>query len=176
MACSENQWILKHNDFRWAFYTTEFLYKYHDKINGWGNWRQLYSSYPVLTAESFYDSLEFNIICKDYWIDYADTIIKIIPITEGGACHNEAHCLSEPIPNPVNSQFYIEFNLYNNSSVKLALYDFMGGIIMDIAQGDFKKGNYHYDIKTEELSEGMYFVILKTEMESYIKKVVVYRY
>ena len=174
-ACKEYRWILKAHDYRISAYDTEFKYRYHDTINGWENWRQHYSIYPVFTAEPFYDSLEFNVICRDHWVNYADTVNKKIHINDGNCINNSSFILKEPIPNPVNTQVSLEFTLNKAADISLIINDESGKEISEIASGNFQAGNYFYLYKVDQLHQGVYFIYLKTNLGSTMKRMIISR-
>ena len=168
----ESKWVLKHHDQRWTGYDVVFLYRFHSRLGIWENWRNIYTIEPRMTVEPFYDSLEFKVICKDHWVDFADTLSKLIYIESPHSKSRLKFKFMEPIPNPVSSQFSIEFTLYNDSHISLEFYDILGNLIENVANGNFTIGNYQFDIKTDALVQGIYFIILKTDYGSETKKVI----
>ena len=168
--CKESSWVLKHHDYRWGGYITDFLYRFHDKERGWGDWRNLYSIYVVLSPEVFFDSLEFNVVYHEYWLpDSIGTYNKKVRILAGNSIINQDIILNEPIPNPANSQVALEFSVYKNCNLTFKIYDDIGNTVAEIASGVFQKGNYYYILKTDKLCKGIYFVVLKTETEKAMK-------
>ena len=175
LPCKEYQWILKPNDNRCMFYDTELFIRYHVKNGEWENWRELFSAYPILTAEPFYDSLEFHGVFNDEWHNYTDTLVTKISITEGNCTNNSDFFLKEPIPNPVKSQVTLEFTLNKPANISFRIFDDSGNIISEIASGNYKQGNYFLTYKTESLSQGIYFAVLNTDSGTEMKRIIISR-
>ena len=174
-ACKEYQWIIKAHDYRISAYDTELLYRYHLKIGGWENWRQHYSIYPVLTSEPFYDSLEFHAICKDHWVKYADTVDMKIHISDGTNSYPSVVNLKDPIPNPANTQVTLEFTLNKSADISLTITDESGNLISEITSGYYQAGNYFLLYKVDQLHQGVYFIYLKTNLGTAMKRLIISR-
>jgi hypothetical protein len=69
-------------------------------------------------------------------------------------------------PNPSSSTTMIEFTTAESGFTQLTIYDLAGRKIMDIQNGELEYGTYRAVIDVTNLSNGVYFVILKTPSES----------
>jgi Secretion system C-terminal sorting domain len=74
-------------------------------------------------------------------------------------------------PNPYNLSFNINFNILNNSNVKIILYDISGKTVKKIENSLLNQGNYEINVNTPELSSGVYFLKIEINNHSYSKKV-----
>lgn len=80
-------------------------------------------------------------------------------------------------PNPVLKDAEITFSLPVRSSVSLRVYDAMGSFVKDLLESRKEKGNYSIlwhgnDNQEQSVSSGVYFINLKTPIESLTKKVI----
>jgi hypothetical protein len=61
-------------------------------------------------------------------------------------------------PNPFNPETSISFDIYNDSRVRLVIYDMLGREVMRLVNDEFKTaGSYSYDFNATDLSSGIYF-------------------
>ncbi len=66
--------------------------------------------------------------------------------------------LSEPYPNPFNSQTRINFELPHNAAVKLVLYDILGREVAVLANRTFEAGVHTIGFDGANLASGTYFI------------------
>lgn len=78
-------------------------------------------------------------------------------------------------PNPANSSATISFYLHENNLAKLSIYNSLGQNLAVIAQNDFQKGRNTISWQTENLSNGLYYVVLATVESSETIKFVLSR-
>jgi hypothetical protein len=76
-------------------------------------------------------------------------------------------------PNPVTKTANIEFNLYNNSDVNVAIFDILGKNVMNLYEGDMMSGSNSIKMDVNELNEGIYFVKLQMSNQVVTKKIMV---
>ncbi len=65
-------------------------------------------------------------------------------------------------PNPANNQAFIRFELKHNQEVEFSLYDISGKLLQNYNE-KYIVGNHLISINTEGLSNGIYFVKLKSQ-------------
>lgn len=77
--------------------------------------------------------------------------------------------LYQNYPNPFNPSTKIKFDLKNNSSVKLSVFDISGKIVNVLVNGDLRSGSYEYTWNATELASGIYFYRIETNNSSISK-------
>lgn len=79
-------------------------------------------------------------------------------------------------PNPVNFNTQIVLELAQSSAVQLAIYDLNGQLKKWILQSEVTpKGTHNFSVDAALLSEGMYYVTMQANGETFTKKMVVVR-
>ncbi|MBI5325719.1 MAG: T9SS type A sorting domain-containing protein [Ignavibacteriae bacterium] len=78
-------------------------------------------------------------------------------------------------PNPANDKAQINFSLYENSNVKITLFDFMGKEIRTLVDENKAAGDYTEPFDTGYLTEGMYFLKMETGTITSLFKLMVNR-
>lgn len=73
-------------------------------------------------------------------------------------------------PNPFNDITTIPFYLENTSELRLSVVDINGREIFILADGKYLAGTHSVDWNTSELTSGIYYIILKSESNTIIKK------
>ena len=73
-------------------------------------------------------------------------------------------------PNPFNPVTHISFNLPEDAIAEVSVFDITGKVVANIAQGKLAKGNHRYTFDGSLLSSGAYYVRLKTEKKSLVRK------
>ncbi len=65
-------------------------------------------------------------------------------------------------PNPANQKVTVSYNLMENSTVKIELYDLLGRSVKTVVQqGEQSSGQHTYSVSLSDLTAGMYFVKLR---------------
>ena len=78
----------------------------------------------------------------------------------------------EVSPNPSQGEFSIFYNLKNASQIRLTIFDVFGKNIYELETNNIQPaGNYTKDISVKELPNGIYFLQLKTQHGSVVKKI-----
>lgn len=75
-------------------------------------------------------------------------------------------------PNPFNASTSFEYYLAKNSQVVLEVYNLLGQRIRTLFIGKEVRGLHHYLWQPIDLSSGIYFIILKTDFDTQITKVI----
>ena len=102
-----------------------------------------------------------------------DGLVKIaddIATQQGNQIGNFA--LGQNYPNPFNPITFIEFALPENCTVHLAVYDVLGRMVADLAEGDYQAGNYKIDFNASNLVSGVYFYKLAAGKYTAVKKLI----
>jgi hypothetical protein len=73
-------------------------------------------------------------------------------------------------PNPFNNSTIIPFELSKTSDIQLSIYDVSGRIVYEYRDERIKSGHYSVDWNASDLSSGIYFIELKAEDETLIRK------
>lgn len=99
-------------------------------------------------------------------VDYSgnETILEKVEInvdTEGTIIA-ESYTLRHVYPNPFNASFTVPFSLNEQMAVKVSLYNIAGQKVMSIINHELSAGDYHFLVKADALSSGVYF--LKTSL------------
>ncbi len=76
-------------------------------------------------------------------------------------------------PNPITNNANIEFNLYKNSNINIAIFDILGKKVNDIYQGEMSAGLNSVNINATNLTDGIYFVKLQMDNQVVTKKVMI---
>ena len=78
--------------------------------------------------------------------------------------------LSQNYPNPFNPVTKIDFDLPEDSKVKIVIYDMLGKEVMTVVNENYKAGYYTVSLNAEKLSSGTYFYRLNTGGQVLTKK------
>lgn len=76
-------------------------------------------------------------------------------------------------PNPANDMAKVSFDLLEGNDVKIVLTDMLGQQIQVIEQAKLNAGSHQFEINTNELSNGIYFVNLSVEGRLITQKLVI---
>jgi hypothetical protein len=74
----------------------------------------------------------------------------------------DEYALSQNYPNPFNPSTTIKFSLPEASNVDLKVYDALGNIVENLADGSYSAGVYEINFNAQNISSGVYFYRLKT--------------
>lgn len=76
-------------------------------------------------------------------------------------------------PNPTNGRFKVRFNSSSEHKVAVKIYDSMGRLVENVFDGKAKIGINEFLIMPENLSAGVYFILLEDQAETMAQKVVI---
>jgi len=65
-------------------------------------------------------------------------------------------------PNPITNKAQVSFSLTNAGFVSLKLYNTIGQLVKEVANGHRPVGNYNIDLNLNQLSQGTYLLLLET--------------
>jgi hypothetical protein len=81
--------------------------------------------------------------------------------------------LGQSYPNPAVDNVNIEFEIDNDSPVKIEICDAQGKLVFIDELGDFTAGVHNYQLNLENFSSGIYYYTLFTNKSNLTKKLVV---
>lgn len=99
-------------------------------------------------------------------------ILRDWPVSKDPSSENQQTFNAVLYPNPTHDQAFIRFNLSKNSDMEISLLDFSGKVIQQ-ESGQFYKGVHILTLQTEHLSNGIYFVRLKSQDISQSLKLII---
>gem|GEM_PF-2791225 len=76
-------------------------------------------------------------------------------------------------PNPIADMATMEFNLNSNVVAEIGLYDLVGRNIATLYQGQLTSGHQSIPLNTHGINSGVYFVKIKLNNQTVIKKVII---
>ena len=107
---------------------------------------------------------------------------SVAPTTEDVAESRNQHTFTTPLaakqelsvyPNPFSYTTTVDFQLFEEQKVHLAIYSATQQLIKVLASNQtMSKGNYKYEFSGEDLVGGMYFVVSRTEETNLTKKLI----
>ena len=71
------------------------------------------------------------------------------------------YALNQNYPNPFNPSTTIEFALPKSGEVHLVVYDILGRVVTELANGDFDAGYHKINFNASNLASGVYFYSIK---------------
>ncbi|MCX6165453.1 MAG: M14 family zinc carboxypeptidase [Ignavibacteriae bacterium] len=110
-----------------------------------------------------------------YFDDFrvVDYRITQMGITSNGTELPDRYALSQNYPNPFNPVTKINFDLPQNSFVKLNLFDILGREVSVLVNENLSAGKYTYELNATNLSSGAYFYKLETPKFSDVKRMII---
>jgi len=83
--------------------------------------------------------------------------------------------LEQNSPNPFNNYTKIKFNLNENSDVTIQIMDILGNKVATLHDGFKPTGSYSIDWYPQNLSEGIYFIVLNSKKIHQVRKMILVR-
>jgi len=83
--------------------------------------------------------------------------------------------LSDPYPNPASTALTISYQLTQNGSVELNIYDLSGRLVETLVSGEQTAGRHSVNWDSSTLATGMYLIRLETAGEAITKRMVISR-
>ncbi|MBK8982755.1 MAG: choice-of-anchor B family protein [Ignavibacteria bacterium] len=80
--------------------------------------------------------------------------------------------LYDNYPNPFNPSTNIEFDIPENSSVSLNIYDISGKLVSQLLNDKLSPGKYKYTLNGNNLNSGVYFIKFSSGQFTSVKKIV----
>ena len=121
-----------------------------------------YVYYKIRAIELDADSSLFgNQVKKAVYNPTQDT--KVEPVTDNSISHNPTvYALKQNYPNPFNPTTTISFDLPNESSVQLQIFDIRGKLISTLLNEKLDRGTHSVSFNATDLPSGVYFYRLQT--------------
>lgn len=139
-----------------------------DKINlSQYNNKDVYIAFRV---DNTYDDGGGAALAGDTWDIDDIKLTKTVGIKNFN--ENKNYNLLKVYPNPFNPSTNIEFNLTNNSNVKIELFNINGKLLQSINLGNLNAGKYNYKLDLSQFQTGVYFLKLSTNYNKYQEKIV----
>ncbi|HRF99783.1 MAG TPA: T9SS type A sorting domain-containing protein [Bacteroidia bacterium] len=76
-------------------------------------------------------------------------------------------------PNPSNGNANVSFNIVENNTVNINVYDVLGNLVSTNSANSFEKGNHTVNLNTANLSSGIYTVSLEINGAKETKKLII---
>lgn len=99
-------------------------------------------------------------------------VISSVAFDERTNTRLDGFYISEVYPNPFNSQSKIDVILGRESNLEIKIYDLLGREISNIVNGKFRSGKYSFVIDGSNLSSGVYFLRIKSNEGTQMKKII----
>ncbi len=100
---------------------------------------------------------------------YLKTPVPLTDIDDGHGVPT-TFALSQNYPNPFNARTSIEFELLENSRVKLSVYDITGAKVATLVNGEMEAGMHSINWSADNVASGVYYYSLKTNGEGSTRK------
>jgi hypothetical protein len=167
-------------------------------ITPYGTFETLRIKSTVQQYDSIYiDSLGFGIPMYQEYIEYKwlgnDFGIPLCTVRDDGLITNVTYIdsvrnltvglenfLAEDkisiYPNPAQSDFVVEINLIKPSGIEIQLFDLTGILVNRLLSSKTKESviRKSFDLHALDLSSGLYFIVIKTDLEIYTKKLTIH--
>ncbi len=83
--------------------------------------------------------------------------------------------LFQNYPNPFNSCTNIQFSLSQRQIVRIAVFDITGRQVLKIIEKEYLSGTHSLLFKSDELPNGLYFIVLKAGLKTHLRKALLLR-
>ncbi len=109
--------------------------------------------------------------------DFSDSVFCLRPMSiQDKKSTDFSRFRCEIFPNPFMDNCIIEYAMPRAENVHLALYDVSGRLVKLLVNELMEAGVYHYTIKQNDLSQGIYFLRLTTNTNSAVRKLIRLKY
>jgi hypothetical protein len=147
-------------------------------------WQNLFFDYYQSPAGSLVSATQVNKVVLLYNPEFAgqDTIyfddltgpelLSNVPVVPDAGIL-PAMKLYQNAPNPVKENTHINFQINSAGFVSLELFDMLGNSVSSLLNQNMKAGSYSIPVATENIPNGIYFYMLKTENGSRSKKMII---
>lgn len=155
----------------------------HSSNNGI-NWS---SSYQISSVQTYIDKKDFSVsndtiylAWQDYRLNNWEIYFRKFNISELTAIKSETENpehfkLQQNYPNPFNSATTFKFNIPENSSVRIKIYDITGKEISTLIDRYLSKGIYTIKWDASDLPSGIYFYSMEAGKMKATKKMILSR-
>ncbi len=101
--------------------------------------------------------------------NYGSNVTGVVPV--GNHIPGKFN-LKQNYPNPFNPQTTIEFDIPENSNVKVVVYNSLGQFIAKLVDTDLNAGSYRTSFNAAEFSSGIYYYRMTANNTIYINKMI----
>ena len=100
------------------------------------------------------------------------TITGVLSSAHESINYPSTFSINRIFPNPFNPITKISFSVpFNSENLSLRIFDILGSMQAELANGTFEAGNYTVNWQASNKSSGIYFIELKAKQFRDIKKV-----
>jgi len=99
-------------------------------------------------------------------------VISSVKFDENSSLRFDEIYISDNYPNPFNSQSRVDVIVNKETNLEIKIYDLLGKEISTVTSGKFKSGKYSFVIDGSQLSSGVYFMRIKSDTKSQMKKII----
>jgi hypothetical protein len=125
------------------------------------------SSYTVII-----DASNFEFINLDYKVDSNSVYIEDL-----STAFNSSSIINENsfaiFPNPFSENTMIQYDLKNDATIELSLYNLLGAKVETLINTKQSKGKHQFNLTKEKLNAGVYFFTLSIDNIRSTKKIIV---
>lgn len=111
----------------------------------------------------------FDVYCNIRSFSNPDTTVNIIQIS---SLVPENFSLDQNYPNPFNSTTLLSFDIKQSDIYKFEIFNNLGQSLNEIFHKNFNPGIYQINLEASGLSSGIYYYILSSPMERFVKSFV----
>ena len=126
-----------------------------------------------LTLQGYIGTLNSCIVCHGVNPTGAGPHGLFASVVDYDSTATGATMLMNVYPNPVTSSATIPFDLVKKDKVKLALYNTSGQQVKLYLDQYLKAGSYTVNFTKDDLTEGVYYIVLSTGVNVYTKKITI---
>lgn len=163
ISCRQATWKIEPMYKGRHFYRMMFSYRVfsQDFISDWINIEAPELKYTPKPTE---DSIQLRLIYRDEWIPPVDTIYYTCTIEEN-SCNDfiRDFIISSISPNPTNDYLNIRLEILSETTLSIDIYDVTGDFVSSIYHGNHIVGIANISNDITDLSQGVYYVRVKTE-------------
>jgi hypothetical protein len=103
---------------------------------------------------------------------FSRNIQSMTPIAEPAHSAPNKFRLYANYPNPFNASTEIAFDLPKDELINLAIYNVMGQMVAELANGRMSAGTHRLVWNADQMPSGLYYLQLKTENDRQVKKMI----
>ncbi|MBK7254411.1 MAG: T9SS type A sorting domain-containing protein [Ignavibacteria bacterium] len=111
----------------------------------------------------------FDVYCNIRSFSNPDTTVNVIQIS---SLVPENFSLDQNYPNPFNSTTLLSFDIKKSDIYKFEIFNNLGQSLNEIFHKNFNPGTYQINLESSGLSSGIYYYILSSPMERFVKSFV----
>jgi hypothetical protein len=160
-----------------------YINGYLDSFSSWSG-KILQTNYDLTLGQELTSNNSYNfngtldeVRIYNYTLSPQQILNLYDSVATGVDFHNSLipleNSLAQNFPNPFNPITTINFSLNKGSMISLYIYNVLGQKITTLAKGYFSAGIHTVKWNADKFSSGVYFYELKTDLQSFIKKMII---